>query len=252
MFTQNQTVYYVRQSASGEIFTTCDVPFLSPFLAAAQLVADFANQLAPDSPWEVYTYEAKKPPPPPAHNITPMAQRDPRWASDQLGQSTTTIGQQGCVVTCLAMIISDASGEPVTPADVNAKLKAMDLYGGAEKNLVIWKSVEKAFPSIYYEGFTDCEKVPAPINLITYAAQIPRRYAIIQIDFNPDPDHPGIQGHYILVVGGRAPEGYLCNDPWTGDALTVPPSYCQPDWDAARAIMRVAFYRANTEANHAK
>jgi len=249
---QDSPVFYLRQRGTGEIYQTADQPFLTPFLAAAHLVAEFANAGPQLSPWEVQQFTPPEPEPEPVTVIPPICQRDPHWASHQLGHSSTTIGRHGCVITCLAMIISDASGAEVTPADVNDKLKQMGLYGGAEKNLVIWKSVEQAFPSITFEGFNDCEKVPAPINLITYAAQIPRRYAIIQIDFYPGNDEPGIQGHYILVVGGRASDGYRCNDPWTGDTLTVPPAYCQPDWTAARAIMRVAFYRANTDADKAK
>lgn len=250
-------VFYLLRTHSHTTVTTRDgVPFFTPYLAAAHLVAEFLNQQQlQDDPWQVAQFIVPQPAPEipatafppkagPSLKIEPLAQRDPRWKNDKLGSSTSTIGSHGCVITCLAMIITHASGKPTTPADVNNTLRNMNLYGGENQNLVVWKAVPQAYPCIAFEGFTVCENDPAPTNLITYAANKPDRYAIIQIDFNPSPTVPGIQGHYILVTGGTNAAGYTCNDPWHGREITMPPYYCQPGWDAARAITRAAFYRS--------
>ena len=246
MLTRDEEVYYVRQRGTDKILQSGGLPYVTCSLAAAHFVVATLNDAIEQAldQWEIQPYTIPAPEPPPEPEIPPMAQRDPRWKDMRLGHSSTTLGRHGCVVTCLAMMISDAGKQQVTPAQVNHTLRSMNLFGGNERNLVIWNQVQKAYPCIHFEGFTICAKDPAPTNLITFAAQKPGRYAIIQIDFDPSPQHPGIQGHYLLVTGGRASEGYTCNDPWTGNVITVPPKYCQPDWDAARAIMRVAFYRA--------
>jgi hypothetical protein len=238
---QDSPVFYLKRPGSDFVLTTRDgIPFHTPYLAAAHLAAEFLNGQRDDPvPWAVTEFAV---PAPPIPDIQPLAQRDPRWKDDKLGFSSSTIGSHGCVITCLAMIISHASQKPITPAEVNNTLRDMNLYGGENQNLVVWSAVPQAYPCIAFEGFTVCEKDPAPTNLITYAANKPDRYAIIQIDFNPSPVVPGIQGHYILVTGGTNADGYTCNDPWHGREITIPPYYCQPGWDAARAITRVAFY----------
>lgn len=37
------------------------------------------------------------------YQITPYSQKDPRWAGNKLGSCATTIGKDGCKVTCYAM-----------------------------------------------------------------------------------------------------------------------------------------------------
>lgn len=62
--------------------------------------------------------------------MTPLSQRDARWANVRLGNSNLLIKSYGCVVTCLAML----SGK--TPTQVNNELKA---HGGFYGPLVVWQ-----------------------------------------------------------------------------------------------------------------
>jgi hypothetical protein len=70
-----------------------------------------------------------------------LSQRDPRWKNISLGFSSLTIGMAGCLVTCLAMITN------TTPFIVNKKLKAFNGFSGA---LVLWTSIQKAFPQLKF------------------------------------------------------------------------------------------------------
>ena len=67
--------------------------------------------------------------------MTPLSQRDPRWKDIKLGTGSTTIGQEGCLVTCLAMLAG------TTPDVVNEELKRVGGYQNG--NLVIWSALDK-------------------------------------------------------------------------------------------------------------
>lgn len=57
------------------------------------------------------------------------SQRDPRWSSILLGNSTwETIGSQGCLLTCLSMIYTDVWRIPTTPDQLNASAKASGCF----------------------------------------------------------------------------------------------------------------------------
>ncbi len=57
------------------------------------------------------------------------SQNDPAWSSVLLGDSSTdTIGQYGCVVSCLAMAYNDAWQTPTTPPQLNASAKSAGCF----------------------------------------------------------------------------------------------------------------------------
>lgn len=63
-----------------------------------------------------------------------FSQGDERWKQDKLGQSKkTTIGRSGCVLSCLAMLLSaEASNPHITPDELNDWLKKNGGYSGAK------------------------------------------------------------------------------------------------------------------------
>lgn len=159
-------------------------------------------------------------------DIAPLSQRDPRWASDKLGNSNLTIGSHGCLVTCLAMAVG------VTPAEFNRRLREVGGFTGA---LVYWKMVEVAYPQLDYYKFIDCRYVPAPLNEIDsmLALGVPVE---VEVDFNPDTAF--VDQHWILIIG-KAGDDYIANDPWTGERISFREKYGEP----SRWIFRIVAYR---------
>jgi hypothetical protein len=59
------------------------------------------------------------------------SQGDDRWKTDRLGQSATTIGRSGCVLSCLSMLLNaEASNPHITPDELNAWLKQNGGFAG--------------------------------------------------------------------------------------------------------------------------
>lgn len=183
-----------------------------------------------DATWasETWLHRLDFTPPASMLDIAPLSQRDPRWASDKLGNSNLTIGSHGCLVTCLAMAVG------VTPAEFNRRLREVGGFTGA---LVYWKMVEVAYPQLDYYKFIDCRYVPAPLNEIDamLALGIPVE---VEVDFNPDTAF--VDQHWILIIG-KAGDDYIANDPWTGERISFRAKYGDP----ARWIFRIVGYRRN-------
>lgn len=131
--------------------------------------------------------------------MTPLGQRDPRWAKQQLGTSNTTIGSHGCTITCLAMLIG------TTPDVVNRKLSQLPKdkngnTGFAKGNLVVWSRVPEAFPNLTFVkrvSYYDNEDVKANIP------------CLVEVDFDNSPVVDN--RHWVLFIGNKR-----LNDPWTG------------------------------------
>lgn len=222
--------------------------FFSYSPTAAYLQAARANQPGPRV-WEPYmitleeammVYKGDE-----DYNLpTPMlSQRDPAWANLKLGFGPTTIGQYGCVITSLAMMLTTYLASPVNPVDVNQALKSVDGYAGQNANLVIWQKVTEAFPQIKLDNIQYCRTVPAPVDDIDrFIAD--RKIPIIQVDSSFS--QSGIQSHWLPLTGGNQSDGYTAHDPWLipdeQSPITIPPKYAKPGWDAARAIYAVVYY----------
>ncbi len=69
-----------------------------------------------------------------------LLQSDPRWKNIKLGTGDRTIGQSGCLLTCIAMKVGASVHWPntVTPADFNALLITAKAFAGS--NLLLTKA----------------------------------------------------------------------------------------------------------------
>lgn len=74
-------------------------------------------------------------------------QNDPQWAQQTIGESDTTMGAAGCLISCVAMAMNDM-GMPVTPPQLN---QAMTAVGGYDHDEFIWLKVKEAFPGLDYK-----------------------------------------------------------------------------------------------------
>lgn len=134
-----------------------------------------------------------------------LSQRDNRWKNIKLGFSDTTIGDYGCTVTALAMILG------TTPDVINDRLKTVN--GFAQGNLVIWGKLEEAFPGIKIKRVWtyDNEDVKANVPNV-----------LVEVDGKPI----GGYRHWVVFIGAKK-----LYDPWTGTERPTsdfpnPLSYC--------------------------
>jgi len=168
---------------------------------------------------------------------TVYIQRDPRWSRDQLGTSDKTIGQAGCLITCVASMLTDWD-MPIQPDYLNHWL---NLHGGYRSgNLFVWGSVEPLGAKVH--RFVGCRHIPAPMGY--FAEQLAAgRVVIAQVDWEPG---GRIDQHWVRLL--EIKEGAtLILDPWQPDPTeaitTLEEHYCKREWDAARAIFQATVYR---------
>lgn len=165
------------------------------------------------------------------------SQRDPRWKDTKLGFGNTTIGQYGCLVTSVAMMVSHAYIKDYTPADVNERLKEVDGFVGSNKNLMVFSKVVEAYPE--FLKMAGLHRYPYPqsadVSLIGEAD-----YAIVQVDMQvADPD---LDEHWVIVVDREDDGDLVIHDPWTGKRTSMPPAYAKVGWTAAECIFAIALW----------
>ncbi len=149
--------------------------------------------------------------------MQPLSQRDKRWKDIKLGTSNTTIGNYGCTITAIAMIIG------TTPDVVNERMKQV---GGFHKgNLVIWKKIEEAFPGIKTRRVWSYDNADVKANV---------KHVLVEVDGKPI----GGFRHWVVYVGGQK-----LYDPWDGKVDPTsdypnPLSYCvlSGEWKKKKAI----------------
>lgn len=171
--------------------------------------------------------------------IKPLGQRDPKWANMKLGNfyasEQSTIGRYGCLLTCVTMLGNYYSGIDWTPPQVNYLLAHRGGFYG--ENLLVYSVVSEIFPEMQWDGFIECEKIPAPVGEIDKLLPV-----ILKVDFNIQTTP--VDGHYVLAVG-KLGSDYIINDPWTGKREFLLARYGKESWDLARAIYRVVKYSGN-------
>ncbi|MFN2140702.1 MAG: NBR1-Ig-like domain-containing protein [Candidatus Promineifilaceae bacterium] len=75
------------------------------------------------------------------------SQIDPAWRHEPLGNGMQTIGSWGCLMTCMAMMLS-AYGRPHTPLELNNRLKSLDPSVGFDGSVVQFAAPEQVLPGI--------------------------------------------------------------------------------------------------------
>lgn len=132
-----------------------------------------------------------------------LSQRDSRWKNVQINGTSSTIGNYGCTLTCLAMLAD------TTPDVVNSKLMAV---GGFSKDLIVWTAINKTdlpirFPDMGRAYSYDNDKVKEAIEK--------NGGCLVEVDFDGVISTPNDR-HWILFVGnGKA------YDPWTGTEIST-------------------------------
>lgn len=168
---------------------------------------------------------------------TLYSQRDPRWADLPLGFGKQTIGQVGCLLTCLAMLAQDFTDAEMTPDSLNRVLCRRRAF--VNGNEIALQSNPLRFLGLELLDFAYCEQSPAPVSRI-HSALASNLGVIVKVAFRPESSYP----HYVRVVE-QAGDDFLIADPWllpNSGLVHMLPRYALPDWDAARTILRVAVF----------
>lgn len=149
-------------------------------------------------------------------NYQVMSQRDPQWAQKYLGFSTKTIGNFGCTITCLTMLLNRTFGWQLTPIDVNNRLKEFGAFSGA---LILWARVPLAYPQLKWV-YRDYNYSNAKVAWYVYIRKIP-----VMVEVNGA--KIGASKHWVLFTGNRE-----MVDPWPIGGAVRPTSYYPLTGDA--------------------
>lgn len=151
-------------------------------------------------------------------------QKDKRWAADQLGPSTGTLGSHGCLVSSVAMACSDL-GVKLTPKELNERLKKAD--GFLPQGWVVWNAIPRVT-----EGRLTAEYHPVSSHKVMDAALESGAYPVVKYFLIG-----GIQ-HWCVIVGKEGLE-YLARDPLRDDKEPVKLSELTVKIHAVRVIRKV-------------
>ena len=134
---------------------------------------------------------------PPAE-VTYFLQNDPLWASDSLGNSSSSIGGSGCLISSIASAVS-SYGLSYTPKEINKLFTENGVY--TDSGLVIWKNIKDAVPGIDYK-YSRTFDVSTIENLLEDG-----KLPIIEVKYKGF----GIN-HWVLVIGSDEND-FLVMDP---------------------------------------
>src|SRR5258706_5759669 len=138
-------------------------------------------------------------------NLVRLSQQDPRWKNMSLGNSSLTIGEYGCALTCVAMYLSGFD-YPEDPASLNAKMKSK---GGFVDAAIVWGAISSIYPAIKYKNLIISRDTDAPVDMIgnSTAAGQP---VLLEVDSSPK---SGLQTHWVVAYS-KVGKDFLVLDPW--------------------------------------
>lgn len=157
------------------------------------------------------------------------SQRNSQWASKKMAPSSCTLGQFGCLVTCIAMQMKNYAidVDPGTLTDALVKVN-----GFAPSGDLILGSVEKAYPVVHYVDRTYSTNCPETNLMRTSVdAVIGSVRKLLRLG-QPVPlwvdavDHDQRADHWVLAVDWET--DLVINDPWQGDQIRFKDRYGDP------------------------
>jgi hypothetical protein len=153
---------------------------------------------------------------------------------DVLGTGALTIGRAGCLITAMASVLADC-GVDTDPGRLNCWLTAN--CGYVDDDLFAFVSVAPLGLELSLR--LECSARPAPIDVLRDAL-LGGQYAVLLVDFSPG---GAVQPHWVRLLDT---DEWRIMDPWRppGEEGRTLADYYAAGWDAARAIMGLALYRA--------
>jgi len=126
------------------------------------------------------------------------SQKDPQWASDRLGNTTDTMGAEGCLVTATAMALTNL-GFKTNPKDLNARLTATQSY--TDRGWLIWDGIRRVTDGRGVATYYDAVDA-ATVQQCMRAGE----YPMVQFYL------PNGRSHWAMIVRHDA-RGYHMRDP---------------------------------------
>ena len=154
-----------------------------------------------------------------------FAQDDPRWADDELGPASSTMGEEGCAVSSAAMILA-FYGQDVDPGRLNAFLT--NCGGYTPQGWLYWEKAADFHPGLVRHAYED----------------LPSYFLI---DSNLERGNPVIVRIHLangvthfVVIAGKDGFDYLIQDPASGGVNGVYPlRKLAPEIEALRFYERL-------------
>lgn len=182
---------------------------------------------------------------------TMYSQRYDGWRHIMLGESSTTIGQYGCLVCSAASGLTDVGvtidGLPPDPPRLNRWLTRNEGFSAPsndpeERNLFVFGALGPL--GVRLVEYVDCHDIPAPVAKIRDALRRDDQFVVLQVDFRPGDGES--QQHWVRALAWFDADIQLM-DPWIEGAdqtAYLMTRYALPGWDGpARAVFRIVVYR---------
>jgi hypothetical protein len=164
-----------------------------------------------------------------------FAQDDARWADDELGPASSTMGEEGCAVSSAAMVLA-FYGQDVDPGRLNEFLSENDGY--TPQGWLYWEKAADYQPGLARHAYEDLP-------------------SFFLIDWNLARGNPVIVRlhlpngitHFVVIVG-KAGFDYLIQDPASGGVHGIYPlGKLTPEIEALRFYEKLASPSTSVEAH---
>lgn len=162
--------------------------------------------------------------------ITPLSQRDPRWAAMTLGTTPYTIARYGCTLTCLSMASEFFSQIAVTPPQTPVKYQLPDKVSQTLEftpdGLLLWGSLAKlGMKLVERVKVRDDVKIQAALANAKQVCllQVEGWHWVLALAVEPNPPKPPVKtGSGSTVAPATSTPAtpaivYRILDPWFGD-----------------------------------
>lgn len=190
--------------------------------------------------------------------IRPYSQNDPLWKTLRLGHGPQTFGEFGCLITCMAMMLT-GFGENYTPLSLNNTLvgrsgehgfNGSNVYFMAPAFLIGHVKFHNNWMPLPHTGATFATHDPNLLNRIDQEVAAGQA-VILQVDLDPnDPYTQGTEQHWVFALA-RQGNDYLVMDPIDGRPVSLLSRYGQPghnqssDQALKQAIKSALIYRSD-------
>lgn len=191
--------------------------------------------------------------------IRPFSQNDPLWKQARLGHGSKTFGEFGCLLSCMAMMLT-GFGEDFTPLGLNNRLLGRQGEYGFDGSNVYFLAPAALINHVQFYG----NWMPLPQTGATFATYDPNlltrvdqeiaagQAVIFQVDLNPNnPYVYGAEQHWVFALAKQG-DDYLVLDPSDGRPVSLLSRFgsktSQPGEQALKSAIKSALIYRSTKA----
>lgn len=167
--------------------------------------------------------------------IRPYSQNDPQWKTHKLGHGPKTLGEFGCLLSCMSMMLT-GFGETYTPLSLNNVLLTRPAGQGFDGSNVYFLAPAYLIDHIkFYDNWMPLPNTGATFakhdaNLLSRIDQeiTAGQAVILQVDTDPtDPYTYGTEQHWVFALAKQGND-YLVLDPTDGRPVSLLTRYGYP------------------------